>query len=423
MIGSVMTSIRPLFYVCCLVSSSISAQTPSADYDARPSLKASEILQSAYLSNPHFKVREEVNTYLGLNHYVIESQFGTFVAHGNQMLQERAAEILALVRLREMTNSRQYAEGVKAAAKVPFSVADDLIHSPVDTLSGVPKGVGKFLGRLGRGVQETTTGRERNESEDGVLKSAAGLSSTKRKLCADLGVNPYSTNEVLQNELDRVAWVVFAGKMTVTLATMPVGGAAGSALTAVSVVDQTNSVLYEQSPLDLRKTNLSRLEQMGISKQDGEAFLGAKALSPWNQTQIVGSLTRMSGVKGRDVLLRDATSMSASEADATFYEQSARLIAHAHTNGLPIDRIILVNGFPVCVGVDGAAIVALHWDYAMWSPRSESFANALESLQINGSKPSSLIVVLTGVMSPRLRQELEARGYRVQDKLIQGPLN
>jgi hypothetical protein len=66
--------------------------------------------------------------------------------------------------------------------------------------------------------------------------------------------------------------------------------------------------------------------------------------------------------------------------------------------------------------------VALHWDYAMWSPRSENFAIALESLQVDGAKPASLIVILSGAMSPRLRQELETRGYRVQDKLIQGPL-
>jgi hypothetical protein len=367
-------------------------------------------------------VREEVKTYLGLNHYVIDSPFGTFVAHGNQMLQERVREIHALAQLREMTNSREYADGVKAAAKVPLAVADNLLHSPVETITGVPKGVGKFLGRLGRGAKEVSSGRQRNEGEDGVVKSAAGLSSTKRKLCADLGVNPYSTNEVLQSELDRVAWVVFAGKITVTLATMPIGGAAGAALTAVSVTDQANKLVYEQSPLDLRKSNLSRLTAMGISPQDAEAFLAASAFTPWNQSQIVGSLDRMSGVKGRDVLLCDAISMTDSETDAVFYEQTAKLIAHAHTNGITIDRIVLLSGLPVCIGADSSVIVALHWDYAMWSPRSENFAIALESLQVDGAKPASLIVILSGAMSPRLRQELETRGYRVQDKLIQGPL-
>ena len=416
---------RALIFLTCFAGLAISfatAQTLPVAYDAPPELKASEILQSSYLSNPSYRVREEVKTYLGLNHYVIDSPFGTFVAHGNQMLQERVREIHALAQLREMTNSREYADGVKAAAKVPLAVADNLLHSPVETITGVPKGVGKFLGRIGRGAKEFSSGRQRNEGEDGVVKSAAGLSSTKRKLCADLGVNPYSTNEVLQRELDRVALVVFAGKITVTVATMPIGGAAGAALTAVSVTDQANKLVYEQSPLDLRKSNLSRLMAMDISPQDAEAFLAASAFTPWNQSQFIGSLDRMTGVKGRDVLLRDATSMSDSETDAVFYEQTAKLIAHAHTNGIVIDRIVLLSGLPVCIGADGSVIVALHWDYAMWSPRSENFANALESLQLDGTKPASLIVILSGTMSTRLRQELTMRGYRVQDKMIQGPL-
>jgi hypothetical protein len=416
---------RSILSLSCCVGLAISfatAQTPSAAYDAMPNLKASEILQSSYLKNPIFQVREEVKTYLGLNHYVIDSQFGMFVAHGNQMLQERVREILALARLREMTNSSLYADGVKAAAKVPLVVADNLIHSPVETISGVPKGVGKFLGRIGRGAKEAVSGRERSEGEDGALKNAVGLSSTKRKLCAELGVNPYSTNDILQHELDRVAWVVFAGKITVTAATMPIGGAAGSALTAISAVDMTNKAVYEQSPIDLRKSNLAKLKMMGVSESDAEAFLSAQAFSPWNQTQIVGALERMAGVKGRDVLLRDATTMTDSETDAVFYEQTATLIAHAHTNGIPIDRIVLLNGLPVCIGVDGAVIVALHWDYAMWTPRSEGFVTTLQSQQADTGKPVSRMVVLTGAMSPLLRQELEARGFRVQDKLLKGPL-
>jgi hypothetical protein len=420
-----MQNSRALIFLTCFAGLSISftsAQTLPVAYDAPPELKASEILESSYLSNPRYRVREEVKTYLGLNHYVIDSPFGTFVTHGNQMLQERVREIHALAQLHEMTNSREYADGVKAAAKVSLAVADDLLHSPVETISSVSKGVGKFLGRIGRGAKEIGSGRQRNEGEDGVVKSAVGLSSTKRKLCADLGVNPYSTNEVLQSELDRVALVVFAGQITVKLATMPIGGAAGAALTTVSVTDQANKLVYEQSPLDLRKSNLSRLMAMDISSQDAEAFLAASAFTPWNQSQIVGSLDRMTGVKGRDVLLRDATSMSDSETDAVFYEQTAKLIAHAHTNGIVIDRIVLMSGLPVCIGVDGSVIVALHWDYAMWSPRSENFANALESLQLDRTKPASLIVILSGTMSTRLRQELTMRGYRVQDKMIQGPL-
>lgn len=408
-----------------LVSPIASAQyvpTGIAGYDV-PALKASEILQPQYLASPNHKVRDEVVPFMGANRYIIDSQFGTFVAQGNQMLEDRVREIQALARLREMSNTSQYAEGVKQAAKVPLEVAGDLLTSPVGTVSAVPKGVGKFLGRIGRGAKEVVSGRDRGEGEDGVIKSAAGISSMKRKLCSELGVNPYSSNELLQAELDRVAWVMFAGKMTIQAATMPVGGAAGSALSAVSAVDQTTKVVTEHNPLDLRKANLRRLTAMGVGSKEAEAFLSHPQLSPSNQTRIVLSLEKLAGVTGREVFLMDATKMVQNEADAVFYEQTAQLMAHAHVNGITVKHIMLSSGVPVCIGTDGGIIVALQWDYAMWSPRSEKFGDALQAMNVNGAKPPSLIVVLTGAMSPRLKEELEKRGFRVQDKLIKGPLN
>lgn len=416
-----------LIKALAIVATSSLAQTPpppvTGGYETAPVLKASEILQLPYLVSPNHKVREEVTPYLGANRFVIDSQFGTFVAEGNQMLQDRVKEIEALARLREMSGTKEFAQGMKEAAKVPLEVAGDLVTSPVETIAAVPKGVGKFLGRVGRGAKEAASGRERGEGEGGVIKNAAGVSSTKRELCAQLGVNPYSSNELLQQELDRVAWVISVGKMTVKAATLPVGGAAGAALSAVSAVDVTNNIVYEQSPLDLRKTNLGKLKDMGISEKDAGAFLSNSTFSPWHQTRIVGSLEKLSGVNGRDVLLRDATTMTENEIDAVFYQQTAMLIAHANASGVLIDRIELINGFPVCIGPDGGVIVALQWDYAMWSPRSGKFADALQAMQVNGARPPSLIVVITGAMSPRLKQELASRGFRVQDKLLKGPLN
>lgn len=419
-------SISSLSIILAVIATVTKAQTLPAtggNYEVSPLLKASEILQIPYLVSPNHKVREEVTTHLGANRFVIDSQFGTFVAQGNQMLQDRVKEINALARLRDMSNTSLYADGMKEAAKVPFEVAGDLVTSPVETIGAVPRGVGKFLGRVGRGTKEAVSGRERGEGEDGMVKRASGVSQAKRELCAELGVNPYSTNEVFQHELDRVARVISLGKMTVKAALLPVGGAAGAALSAVSAIDVTNNIVYEQNPLDLRKTNLGKLKGMGISEKDAGAFLANSTFSPWHQTRIVSSLEKLPGVRGRDVFLRDATTMTENETDAVFYQQTAMLIAHANASGVLIDRIGLINGFPVCIGPDGGVIVALQWDYAMWSPHSEKFASALQTMEVNGVKPPSLIVVITGAMSPRLRQELEARGFRVQDKLLKGPLN
>lgn len=392
-------------------------------YENRPVHRASQLLQLPYLAGPHHKVRDEVVTDMGINRFVIDSDYGTFVASGNSMLEDRVKEINAMARLDEMSKSREYGDALKEAAKAPVRVVENLIDDPVETLSKVPKGIGKFMNRVSRGIKEVKEDKPRSQYEDDRMKSLLGVSRAKRELCERLGINPYSSNEILQQKLDDMGWVVFAGKMTVTAATLPIGGGVRVALTGTSIVDQTTRVIYDRSPTDVRSANLGKLLAMGIPERDAEAFLGNAAFSPWHQSWFVAALESMPGVKGRDVLVRDAAGISENESDAIFYSQTARLMAQVNEGPLKLDRIMLMNGFPVCLTMDGTVVVALHWDYAAWTPLAERFADALQAIRPDGNPPRGLVVALTGMVSPRLRQELEARGFQVSDRLIKGPLN
>jgi len=78
--------------ILAIITTASPAQTPPAaagGFGTAPLLKASEILQLPCLSSPFHTVREEATTHLGANRFVIDSPSGTFVASGNQMLQDR----------------------------------------------------------------------------------------------------------------------------------------------------------------------------------------------------------------------------------------------------------------------------------------------------------------------------------------------
>ena len=78
---------------------------------------------------------------------------------------------------------------------------------------------------------------------------------------------------------------------------------------------------------------------------------------------------------------------------------------------MPLARIALIGDFPICFGKDGTAVVALQWDYAAWTPMAKRFADDVQT-QITPGSPAP-VVAISGVVSPRLRQELEARGMIV----------
>ena len=90
-----------------------------------------------------------------------------------------------------------------------------------------------------------------------------------------------------------------------------------------------------------------------------------------------------------------------------------------HKGEQPLAQIALIGDFPVCIAKDGTLVVALQWDYAAWTPLADQFARDLKG---RGKDTSAYLVAITGEVSPRLRQELEARGFRVEDRLVPGPL-
>jgi len=144
------------------------------------------------------------------------------------------------------------------------------------------------------------------------------------------------------------------------------------------------------------------------------------AFSPSAQTAFVLNLQALDGVANRGVFVRIAGTTSASEPDAIFCVQTAALMGNLHKGDKPLARIEALGDFPICIAKDGTTVVALQWDYAAFTPMADKFSRDLD--EFTKDKGSKRLIALSGIVSPRLRQELEARGDIVQDKLAPGPL-
>lgn len=399
--------------------------SPSAaagDYEVLPQLSASEILNPAILDGPNYKIRDEVSTYSGANHFMIDSQFGIFEAEGNEMLVRRVAEINAIAKLREVSRTDEFKDALKKAAISPLKSAKAIVTDPVTAITNVPKGISKFMGRIGNTVKGIGKKEEGNDSEGAKAKQIIGYSEEKRKEAIKLGVDPYSTNQVLQKELDEIAWASFAGGAAFTLATLPIGGAAGAALTVTNVSGEFEQMLTEKTPADLKAINRKTLIGMGAGDKEADSFLRNNAFSPSAQTAFVLNLRSMKDVANRRAFVRLAAENSSSEADAIFCVQTSSLLSKLHNGGTPLARIETLGDFPIAVAKDGTTIVALQWDYAAWTVGAAQFTGAVQNFAAQSPRNKKVLVALSGQMTPRLRQELEARGQEVRDRVAPGPL-
>jgi hypothetical protein len=401
-----------------LLGQSISTPTNASDYEELPELKASEILRPDILQGPNHKVRDEVSTYSGANRFIIDSAFGVFEAEGNEMLLRRVNEINAIAQLKEVSRTDAYKNALVTAAKSQLAAVKNIVTDPVNTITNVPKGLMKFMGRAGERVKGIGKKREPAPDEGSRAQNVIGFTAAKRKVALSLGVDPYSSNDVLQRELDGITWASFAGGLTFKAATMPIGGGAGAALTITGISNTFESALRDKSPADLKIMNRKLLLEMGTSAADTDALLKSTAFSPSEETAFVLNLKSLDGVTGRGAFVAVAAKNSSAEADAIFCVKTVELMGMLHQKEKPLARITLIDDFPVCVAKDGTLVVALQWDSAAWTAGADNFA---KRLQAQGKEKSNYLVALSGVVSPRLRQELESRGFRVQDRLSPGP--
>lgn len=386
---------------------------PKAGFETLPVRHAAELLPPELLSGPHHRVRDEVASDGFLNLYVIDSDFGTFEAAGDELLRQRVHEIAALAELDRMQKRDEFGKAVAAGLKSPFVAAWNLIRDPVDSILGVPEAAWEAVKKTGE-----LSRRERGELEDSGFREMIGFESKKRELAFRLGVDPYTSNRVLQKQLNRFAWAAYLGGLP--FAFVPFQNPADEeelGRASESADDRLREILRDYSPEDLRRLNRIELAVMGVGPELADRFLSHLWYSPRHGTILVESLAGLDLTEDRDVFIETAVG-AGSEADAHFYQRAAQLLRAYHDAADPLTRVAAEDSTVMGVTADGALVVPLILDHTVWSrPTAELVDRLADARQALGAPAVRLLV--SGTLSERARTELRARGIDVTERAFQ----
>ncbi len=394
---------------CCRAQ----ATDQPVEYETPGVLDAYEILPPDLLEGKNFWVERRVVSYGLNNRYTIYSHFGKFEANGEDMLRIRIQEIRAIEGLREIKKSNAFGEAVKKAASSPIKGAKALITDPVDTLKGVPKGVGKFFSRIG----EMAKGG-RGDQEDGVTKELIGFSAMKRQYAHKYEVDVYSSNEVLQKELNSVSWAGFAGGAGVNLAMLAVKGASKAAhysIQATKLTHNMNRILLDSAPEDLRQINREKLLEMGVREPVIKEFLHHPKYSPRHETILVHALAEMSGVKNRGQFIKQAL-FAEYEEEAFLYQRMAEMLHGYHTHVKPIKELVSVRKFIVGYTSDQTIVAAIPLDNLYWTETCDRGSTALVKLDLTGRPIKQTELWVTGTLTSTAMKELNSKGIVVKER-------
>lgn len=352
-----LTATFPLFFVTSAVAEDTVLATN--EYETPGPVNAKDFLpKSAFAGKRFFVERTAQNNGLQ-NTYRIRAGAEEYEATGSAATMQLLQELKAINQLRQISTTEAFSRGLKQSAKGTYQTGKQIVRDPVGAVKKVPQGASKFFGKVKGFFSEDGDDDGQKSSPGEAIKGFLGIDEEKRKLAARLGVDVYSRNQALQDELDRVAKATAGGGLAFDIGTLPIGGAAGAGLTLIGIDQTVDSLLKESSPDSLRKWNEQNLLKLGASRDLVVQFLNHPWYSLRQATIITASLSK---VETNPDFFLESANKALTEQDARYFEQVAQLLAAYSQKVAPLQSLRLQDGLLCAMDRNGVLIVPVSLD-------------------------------------------------------------
>lgn len=415
-------------------------------YEAEPVLKAPALVQAALLSGPDFHVVPEVPVRGYMGHFLLDTRFGPIRANSAEMLAIRIGELPALDALERASRSDAFATALAARAKKTGSAIANVVAHPVDTLTGLPDGVARFFGSLwntwsgraqalsDRSVREIGNAGDPFEAPNGPMTAVrdapaidapsdtndrawyarAGsearreskrylkFSQQRRDMAKVLNVDPQSSNPLLSERLDALAWAAVWGNFSAGAA---LGQISGPAADVVSWSGKLDQYVLSQTPEQLREINRKRLASFCSDAYAVRQFLRRGGFTDTLRTTLAMSLEKLAPKSGCNELLELAAT-TRSEVEARYLVDALQMLERVpDASGGTLETV-------------GAAILwrtpAEKWllplpvDYLSWNRELDAFLNRPPF------RVANKLALIGGQASMSVQRALTERGWGLQ---------
>ncbi|GIX32716.1 MAG: hypothetical protein KatS3mg125_0672 [Lysobacterales bacterium] len=412
-------------------TASSTALEPFPDWqpsEETPILSATELVPEAWLKGPYHRIRDRVPVNGGFGVFVLESDFGELVVESVELLEIRIGELPAIAALATVSSFETFVDATAESGRRAAEALAKVLGDPVGTVSGLPSGIARLVRRTLRVVRqvaldlgdairerrERTASENEEESDAEQTLSAAsqqgqrlllryiGYNRARRELAARLGVDPYTTNPLLNAQLDELAWAELGGQVGFRAAL----GATGALAEAVSVSQRLDRLVWELPPADIRHRNESLLLGAGFPGPAVRRFLRNGAFSPGLQIAFTDRLEALAPVAGSENLL-ELAGRAQDELEARTLIRLAGMALIARERFGPLDGLRISEEGSWVRHVDGSLSLLLPFDYLSHKAELEAL------LVLPEAATGAVRALLAGRASPGARRLLARMGYRL----------
>ncbi len=385
--------------------------TQACAYESEPFLQATALVQTSLLNGPNFHVVPEVQVRGYMAHFLIDTRFGPLHADSVELLEVRVGEIPALEALDRASKTGAFAHALAERGRKTSEAIVHVAEHPLDSITGLPAGVARYFGAkwdlwtnraqsiADRSAKEfqnkgdpyrapagpMTAGRDATPDEDAPPKknrawyARAGneterqakrylkYSQAKREMAKALGVDPNSTNRLLNEKLDELAWAAVAGNFSAGAA---LGEVVGMAADVISWSGKLNQYVLTKAPEQLREVNRTRLLKFCSDDFAVRQFLRRGGFTDSLRTALSASLEKLKPVDGCNELV-ELGATTRGEVEARYLVDALKLIERqADATG----GTLLINGAALAWHTpSGRLLLPLPVDYLTWSHDIDAF--------------------------------------------------
>jgi hypothetical protein len=405
--GSVNSSKYCVLAICAMIGFTAPALAADPSFEQPGPVDAHRFLPQALLESRQHPVSPEAFNDGFVNTYSVGTSSRVIEVRGTTALLEKCQEMAALDQLRRITDTQAFKSAVKNSAKQTAAAARNLFSHPLSSLRDVPEGAKRFFGRIG----DTIRADEGDESQDGKLAGAIGVSDAKRKLAAQLHVDAYTSNETLQSELDRVARAQTLGGLTLSVGSFFVTGPASVALTAVGISQTVEDIVKNSTPEELRRRNRQQLLALGASNEAATDFFDHPDYTPRDETIIA---TALGAVNVNPELFLKSACQARTRLDALFYRSNALLAAAYRRHRAALHEFRMVEGVLCLLDENGTLIVPLSLDYLQWTESVSKVTDQFTDPNKRGQDIKGILLWTDGQLSARAQTEFAQRQIAVE---------
>jgi len=397
-------------FALCVVVSHTALSAFAQEHEFPSTFQAPSLLPKGILSGPDYRIDNTVTNDGYLNTYTIHSRYGDFKAESTALLYTRIAEIAAIGKMDQVAGANAFGGSLADKGKQTVQGAVNIVTDPLNTVGGALSGVGKMFARAHENLVESTP----SKYEDSRIQNVIGYSQTKRDYAKQFGVDPYSTNPVLQEKLNRLSEAGYAGSITGSALQALIPGGVGIAVSGVSGTSLLGSIDMSVPPAELRKNNREALKKAGVQDALARLFINNEQFTPTQQTIIVSALASMAGTRDRDEFVEFAAGTQDQDV-ALFRQRMGQMYAGYDKSVGKLTRFVQLGRFVGAMRENGGLVLAFPLDYLVCTQANSAILDALgasaRSLPAKGVE-----LWLTGKASPMTKKVVKRLGWTLHEQ-------